>query len=79
MFKSEEITPEVQLFTGNALAGILTLPDESIGGVITDPPYSSGGAFRSDRVLDPNEKYVQGGTIIDRLSFSGDNRDGRSW
>ena len=47
--------------------------------VITDPPYSSGGMFRSDRNGDPNSKYRLTGTIIERQNFSGDNRDQRSF
>lgn len=78
MFKRENLG-DVQLYQGDALASLLTIEDGAVDAVITDPPYSSGGAFRSDRILDPDEKYVQGGTLIERLSFTGDNRDGRSW
>jgi site-specific DNA-methyltransferase (adenine-specific) len=50
-----------------------------IGAVITDPPYSSGGAFRGDRAAGTVEKYVQTGTKAYRPEFGGDNRDQRSF
>lgn len=50
-----------------------------IGAVVTDPPYSSGGAFRGDRAKGTVTKYVQGGTIAYRPEFAGDNRDQRSF
>ena len=56
------------------------LPELSnIGMVLTDPPYSSGGQFRGDRVRSTVEKYVQTGTLATRHEFSGDNRDSRSY
>jgi site-specific DNA-methyltransferase (adenine-specific) len=50
-----------------------------IGAVITDPPYSSGGAFRGDRAQQTSTKYVQSGTLAYRPDFAGDNRDQRSF
>lgn len=50
-----------------------------IGAVITDPPYSSGGAFRGDRAQQTSTKYVQSGTQAYRPEFAGDNRDQRSF
>ena len=47
--------------------------------VVTDPPYSSGGAMRSDRNVKTSTKYVRTGTIKDHPEFSGDNRDQRSF
>jgi len=47
--------------------------------VLTDPPYSSGGAMRSDRNLQPSAKYRLTGTIKYNPEFSGDNRDQRSF
>lgn len=47
--------------------------------VLTDPPYSSGGMMRSDRNLSPVAKYVLTGTAREYSSFSGDNRDQRSF
>ena len=50
-----------------------------IGAVVTDPPYSSGGAFRGDRAMQTTAKYVQTGTMAYRPDFAGDNRDQRSF
>lgn len=51
---------------------------EPVDLVLTDPPYSSGGAMRSDRSLPPGKKYRF--TTTDRTdpNFAGDNRDQRS-
>ncbi len=50
-----------------------------IGAVVTDPPYSSGGAFRSDRAQSTTAKYVNSQTQAYRSEFAGDNRDQRSF
>lgn len=56
------------------------LPELSgIGALITDPPYSSGGAYRGDRARGVVEKYVQTGTIAYRPEFAGDTRDQRAF
>jgi site-specific DNA-methyltransferase (adenine-specific) len=54
---------------------------EGIGAVVTDPPYSSGGAFRGDRTDSVVKKYVQSGSRSELTSseFSGDNRDQRAF
>lgn len=62
-----------------ALEALLKLPDDSVDLLLTDPPYSSGGLMRSDRSADPSEKYTQSGVKKVHPSFTGDNRDGRSW
>jgi site-specific DNA-methyltransferase (adenine-specific) len=50
-----------------------------VGAVVTDPPYSSGGAFRGDRTLQTTTKYVNSDTMAYRPEFAGDNRDQRSF
>jgi site-specific DNA-methyltransferase (adenine-specific) len=51
-----------------------------VGAVITDPPYSSGGQFRSDRSQKTSVKYVQTEAIdACRAEFSGDNLDQRAF
>ncbi len=47
--------------------------------VLTDPPYSSGGAMRSDRNLAAADKYRM--TNVDKVDpdFTGDNRDQRAF
>lgn len=47
--------------------------------LLTDPPYSSGGAFRGDRAQQTSVKYVASETQTYRPEFSGDNRDQRSF
>ena len=48
--------------------------------VLTDPPYSSGGAFRSDRSQPTSKKYQHTAeTNREYANFSGDNRDQRSF
>ena len=76
---SRETTNQSIVIQGEALAELQKLPDAIATAVITDPPYSSGGAFRGDRMADPSTKYCQNGETVGRISFSGDNRDGRSW
>ena len=65
------------LHHGDALAVLRDLPSGSVQAVITDPPYSSGGMVRGDRMQDVHTKYVQtGSSSHDRLeAFSGDTRD----
>ena len=46
--------------------------------VFTDPPYSSGGAMRSDRNLQTSAKYRLTGTDRTDFDFSGDSRDQRA-
>jgi site-specific DNA-methyltransferase (adenine-specific) len=48
---------------------------EGIGSIITDPPYSSGGQYRSDRMQKTSVKYVSSDTAAYRPEFAGDNRD----
>ena len=68
------------LYGGDSLSVLATLPAASVDAVITDPPYSSGGTFRSDRAADPTQKYVPTKEVINfHPGFSGDNRDQRSF
>lgn len=66
-------------WNGESLSILKSIPSESVDAVITDPPYSSGGLTSTERIAAPEKKYVQHGTKIHRPTFSGDNRDGRSW
>lgn len=69
------------LYGGDALAMLANLPTGSVDAVITDPPYSSGGMTRGDRTADVHSKYVNNdsGTGNELGSFTGDNRDQRSY
>lgn len=63
----------IRLYCGDCAAILGGL--DGIGAVVTDPPYSSGGAYRGDRMQNTIAKYVQSGTAAYRPEFAGDNRD----
>jgi site-specific DNA-methyltransferase (adenine-specific) len=67
----------VTIYHGEALAIIPTLPQ--FDGLVADPPYSSGGLHRSDRMVSTVSKYVSSDTQAVRHEFTGDNRDQRSY
>jgi site-specific DNA-methyltransferase (adenine-specific) len=69
------------LYRADALSVLSSLADASVDGLITDPPYSSGGQFRGDRAGVSREKYHRGDSKqADYLpGFSGDNRDQRAY
>jgi len=78
----------VTIYHGEALSILTRLNAGTVDAVVTDPPYSSGGMFRSDRVADPTAKYrgwsqnADGTTrapTSDYATFAGDNRDQRTW
>ena len=50
-----------------------------VDAVVTDPPYSSGGAFRGDRAQQTTVKYVNSDTHAYRPEFGGDSRDQRGF
>jgi site-specific DNA-methyltransferase (adenine-specific) len=70
----------VTLYRADALDVLRQLPDGSVDAVVTDPPYSSGGAFRGDRTRPADEKYVCDHEVKNfHPSFGGDTRDQRSY
>jgi len=69
--------PGITIYLGDCFEVLHDL--EGVGAVVTDPPYSSGGAFRGDRTASTVSKYVQTGTAEYRPEFAGDNRDQRSF
>jgi len=69
----------VELRHGDALLLLRDVGDETIDLVLTDPPYSSGGMFRGDRTRSTGDKYVQTGTLAERIDFDGDTRDQRGF
>lgn len=67
----------VTLFHGNCMAVLADIATGTLGGCITDPPYSSGGQFRGDRTnSSTSAKYSDRSDLPD---FSGDNRDQRAF
>lgn len=79
------VDESVTLYRGDCLAVLADLPDGSVDAVVTDPPYSSGGMVRGDRMMPVHAKYVgseqvargTGGAAI--AAFSGDSRDQRAY
>jgi site-specific DNA-methyltransferase (adenine-specific) len=69
-----------ELHRGDVLRLLPELPEGSVDGVVTDPPYSSGGMVRGDRMASTTLKYVQDNKRRDgHFDFSGDTRDQRSF
>jgi site-specific DNA-methyltransferase (adenine-specific) len=72
---------KVTIYCGDALDILPQLDPVDL--VLTDPPYSSGGAFRADRSQPTNKKYQISGEGVqcfrEYATFSGDNRDQRSF
>ena len=72
--------PGWRIFHGGALE---VLPElEGIGGLVTDPPYNSGGQFRGDRAgQGTRAKYANSESVAAKLlpEFTGDNRDQRGF
>ena len=78
----------VTIYHGEALTTLAGLEPASCDVLLTDPPYSSGGMFRSDRAGDPADKYrgwsqdANGGSrkpTAEYGTFAGDSRDQRSF
>ncbi|GAC1450172.1 MAG: DNA methyltransferase [Vulcanimicrobiaceae bacterium] len=65
-----------EIIEGEAMKTLVAMPTASVDAVITDPPYSSGGAFRGDRIQTPAQKYIRSAEHAD---FGGDSRDQRSF
>lgn len=65
----------------DCLEGLAAIPDGSVDLVLTDPPYSSGGAFSGDRRSRTGTKYAASGYegAAALPDFSGDNMDQRAF
>lgn len=69
-----------RIVEGDCLSFLQTYDGEPFDAVITDVPYSSGGATRGDRMGSTTDKYVSTGSGNRELvGFEGDNRDQRSF
>jgi site-specific DNA-methyltransferase (adenine-specific) len=66
------------LYLGDALDILTGLEPGSIGAVLTDPPYSSGGNVR-DKALATSAKYQSSESRGLYPEFQGDTRDQRSY
>lgn len=69
------------LYHGDTLHVLAELRDAGtvVDHLASDPPYSSGGAFRGDRTGRTVDKYVWTSTKAHRPEFTGDNRDQRAY
>jgi len=66
--------------SGDSVHLLRELADTSVDAVVTDPPYSSGGMVRADRMAQPSIKYQQSEHRTGAYpEFYGDNRDQRGF
>ncbi len=69
----------IVLFQGEALEVLGRLGNQSVGAVITDPPYASSGVSAITKAQAPSQKY-QGIHVKNKHpEFNGENRDQRSF
>jgi site-specific DNA-methyltransferase (adenine-specific) len=66
------------VYHGDSLDLLRQLPGASVAALVTDPPYSSGGQYRGDRMQATGSKY-SGAEVFTTADFAGDNRDQRSF
>jgi site-specific DNA-methyltransferase (adenine-specific) len=77
----------ITIYHGETLNVLVTLDPGGIAAVVADPPYSSGGMFRSDRSVGTADKYRgfshrEGWTGAPKSQpgdFAGDSRDQRGY
>lgn len=67
------------LVEGDSFRGLCDMPCSAVDAVVTDPPYSSGGAFRGDRTKSTDSKYTGTEYQGARPDFAGDTRDMRAF
>lgn len=69
----------IAIYHGDALDVLPQL--SAVDAVVTDPPYSSGGAFRGDRMQTTLQKYFNSDSATQQtgFAFTGDNRDQRAF
>lgn len=73
----EEVIGDCRLILGDCLEILPTL--KGVDHLITDPPYSSGGMVRGDRMGKTSAKYQSTEHRGLYAEFTGDNRDQRSF
>jgi site-specific DNA-methyltransferase (adenine-specific) len=69
---------KIVIHHGDALAILKTLPSTSVDAVVTDPPYSSGGATLAARQDNPVHKYLGSDARRAYPPLLGDGKDQRS-
>ena len=75
----KEVCPATQIIHGDALTILPTLEAKSFHALITDPPYSSGGATSAAKAQGTSKKYCNVKTGNSLPDFEGDAKDQRSW
>lgn len=65
------------LYLGDCMDVLPTLG--RVSALITDPPYSSGGMVRGDRMMSTRTKYQSSTVNVEHPEFTGDNRDQRGF
>lgn len=77
----KETIGKATVYQGESLEILQYLAEQGqqVDAMITDPPYSSGGTFRGDRMQKTSTKYQNSENHGIYDEFSGDNRDQRSY
>ena len=76
-WKRKEVIGDATLYLGDCLHVLQQL--SCLGGIVTDPPYSSGGMIRGDRTQSTRVKYQSSNALKEHAAFTGDNRDQRAF
>jgi len=71
------LSDSVTILHGDCLHLIPTIG--KVDAVVTDPPYSSGGMVRGDRMASTRTKYQSTDVETEHPDFTGDNRDQRGF
>lgn len=69
----------IQVIHGDCLQVIRQFDKGMFGGVVTDPPYSSGGQSLSAKQQTTGKKYTSTKGACPYPDFEGDSKDQRSW
>ena len=73
----KEVIGDATMYLGDCLEVLPAL--DWVDAIITDPPYSSGGMVRGDRMASSRDKYQSTGVDVEHPEFTGDNRDQRGF
>lgn len=68
----------VDILHGDCLKLMAGFEPETFDGIITDPPYASGGATKSEKTRSTAEKYTSTKKRCPFPNFEGDAMDQRS-
>lgn len=72
-------SPRCEIARGDSLVVLGCVPSGSCDMLLTDPPYCSGGATRTDRKASTSSKYQANDAAVKFADFPGDARDERSF